>query len=142
MIKVPLLLPLLLGVIVGSAVWYWDAHPSFTDSSVITSFGGTVASISTTMLGFLLAALAVLASISHTHLLTVMREHGHYRDLLNTMLVGFLCFLICAVLGLGLLFGYPLGKWVACLLVGTHVAAFASLLDVGRKLSLVLMNLK
>lgn len=136
------LTPLLVGLIAGISAWHWGAHPGFADASAISSFGGTVASISTTMLGFLLAALAVLASISHTHLLTVMREQGHYRDLLNTMLIGFLFFLVCAVCGLTLLFGYPLEKWLGCLLVGVHVAAFVSLLDVGRKLWLVLRNLR
>lgn len=136
------LVPLFVGLIAGISAWHWGAYPGFVDASAISSFGGTVASISTTMLGFLLAALAVLASISHTHLLTVMREQGHYRDLLNTMLTGFLFFLVCAVCGLTVLFGYPLEKWFGSLLVGVHVAAFTALLNVGRKLWLVLRNLR
>ena len=48
----------------------------------------------------------------------------------------------CAVLGFTLLFGYELEKWFGCLLVVAHVAAFVSLLDVGRKLWLVLRNLR
>ena len=142
MITNPVLLPSLLGLAAGGAAWYWGAYPSFTDPGAVTSFGGPVASISTTMLGFLLAALTVLASISQTHLLKVMREHGHYHDLLNTMLTDFLFFLLCAVLGFTLLFGYELEKWFGCLLVVAHVAAFVSLLDVGRKLWLVLRNLR
>lgn len=137
-----LFIPSLIGVAAGGAAWYWGAYPSFSEAGAIASFGGTVASISTTMLGFLLAALTVLASISHTHLVKVMREHGHYHDLLDTMLTDFLFFLLCAVLGFTLLFGYALDKWFGCLLVVAHVAAFVSLLDVGRKLRLVLRNLR
>lgn len=137
----PLFAPGVLGVGSGIAAWYWGAYPSFNDVAATSSFGGTVASISTTMLGFLLAALAVLASISHTHLLGVMREQGHYRDLLNTMLVGFVFFLMCAVEGFSVLFGVNLTPGLGCALVGTHIAAFVSLFDIGRKLWLVLRNL-
>ena len=138
----PLSIPALLGAVAGYFAWHWSAYPVFSDAASASAFGGTVASISTTMLGFLLAALAVLASISHTHLLGVMREHGHYRDLLNTMLVGFVFFLSCAIEGFSVLFGLTLTPVLGSAIVGTHVAAFMALLDVGRKLWLVLRNLK
>lgn len=138
----PLVFPSALGVGTGYSAWHWSAYPTFADVAAASAFGGTVASISTTMLGFLLAALAVLASISHTHLLGVMREHGHYRDLLNTMLVGFVFFLLCAMAGFSVLFGVSLTPLLGSAVVGAHVAAFVSLLDVGRKLWLVLRNLK
>lgn len=138
----PFIAPTITGVGAALASWHWKTYPSFVDASSVASFGGTVASISTTMLGFLLAALAVLASISHTHLLKVMREQGYYRDLLDTMLVDFLLFLLCAVLGISLLFGFPLTPYAACVAVGFHAAAFVSLMDVGRKLWFVLRNLK
>lgn len=139
---IPLIIPGLFGVGAGYAAWHWGVYPAFSDVSAASAFGGTVASISTTMLGFLLAALAVLASISHTHLLGVMREQGHYRDLLNTMLIGFVFFLLCAIEGFSVLFGVSLTSWLGSALVGTHVAAFVSLLDIGRKLWLVLRNLR
>jgi len=136
------LVPTILGLCAGLAAWLFGAYPAFSDPAAASAFGGTVASISTTMLGFLLAALAVLASISHTQLLSAMRERGHYRDLLNTLLIGFVFFLVCALSGLAILFGLSLMHWFACALVGLHVSAFASLLDIGRKLWLVLRNLK
>lgn len=138
----PLIVPSALGAGAGYAAWHWSTYPSFVDVAAAGAFGGTIASISTTMLGFLLAALAVLASISHTHLLGVMREQGHYRDLLNTMLVGFIFFLLCAIEGFSVLFCVSLTPWLGSALVGTHVAAFVSLLDIGRKLWLVLRNLR
>lgn len=105
-------------------------------------FGGTVASISTTMLGFMLAALAVLASINHTHLVSMMRAYGYYRDLLITMMIGCLLFMACAIFGFALLFGVPSEPKLLCALVALHVAALVSLIDVGRKLWLVLANLR
>ena len=105
-------------------------------------FGGTVASISTTMLGFMLAALAVLASINHTHLVSMLRAYGHYRDLLLTMMIGGLLFMACAILGFTLLFGMPAETKLLCALVSLHVAALVSLIDIGRKLWFVLANLR
>jgi hypothetical protein len=138
----PLFIPLVMGLVASSASWFWDVYPSFKEEATLSAFGGSVASISSTMLGFLLAALAVLASISHTHLLKVMREQGYYRDLLDTMLIGFLLFLLCAISGFCLLFGMQLSSKVGMVLIGLHTAAVVSLLDIGRKLWLVLRNLK
>lgn len=138
----PLFIPLLMGAAASGACWFWNVYPSFKEEATLSAFGGSVASISSTMLGFLLAALAVLASISHTHLLKVMREQGYYRDLLDTMLIGFLLFLLCAISGFGLLFGMQLSPKVGIGLIGLHTAAVVSLLDIGRKLWLVLRNLK
>ncbi len=138
----PLFIPLVMGLVASSASWFWDVYPSFKEEATLSAFGGSVASISSTMLGFLLAALAVLASISHTHLLKVMREQGYYRDLLDTMLIGFLLFLLCAISGFCLLFGMQLSSKVGMVLIGLHTAAVVSLLDIGRRLWLVLRNLK
>ena len=138
----PLFISLLMGIAASGACWFWGVYPSFKEEATLSAFGGSVASISTTMLGFLLAALAVLASISHTHLLKVMREQGYYRDLLDTMLIGFLLFLFCAISGFGLLFGIQLTPKFGFVLVGLHTAAVISLFDIGRKLWLVLRNLK
>ena len=138
----PLFIPLVMGLVASSASWFLDVYPSFKEEATLSAFGGSVASISSTMLGFLLAALAVLASISHTHLLKVMREQGYYRDLLDTMLIGFLLFLLCAISGFCLLFEMQLSSKVGMVLIGLHTAAVVSLLDIGRKLWLVLRNLK
>lgn len=94
------------------------------------------------MLGFMLAALAVLASINHTHLVKMMRDSGHYRDLLVTMMTGCAFFTACAFSGYLLLFSMPVCQWFMPVLVGLHVGAAVALLDVGRKMWLVLANLR
>lgn len=101
-----------------------------------------MASIGTTMLGFMLAALAVLASINHTHLVKMMRTTGHYRDLLQTLFIGCVLYLLCAVGGFAMLFGAGSHQLLLYALVGLHVAALVSVLDVVRKFWFVLNNLE
>ena len=134
--------PFLAGLASSAAAWWWNFVPKFSDAAAASSFGGTVASISATMLGFMLAALAVLASINHTHLVSMMRRYGHYEDLLLTMFLGCLLFLACTLAGYLLLFGVQFGTIRLSCLIGLHVAALVSLLDVGRKLWMVLKNLR
>lgn len=138
----PIITPLLSALASLAASWYWGIYPSFANSDGAVSFGGTVASISTTMLGFMMAALAVLASINQTHLVKMMRQYGHYKDLVHTLVFGCLLFLACAVLGLLMLFGLPSSPRFLCAVVALHVGAFVSLIEVGVKLWLVLTNLR
>jgi len=138
----PLYAPLVTGLAAGVAAWHWAFHPTFADAAAVAAFGGTVASISTTMLGFILAALAVLASITQTHLVKQMQVYGHYSDLLRTMLTDSLFFMTCALCGFAILFGVQAKEWLLSLILGLHVAAFVSLIDVGRKLWFVLVNLR
>lgn len=94
------------------------------------------------MLGFMLAALAVLASINHTHLIGMMKKTGHYADLLSTLFVGGVMFLLCLVLGFALVMGLQPTAPAMSVIVGVHIGALVSLLDVGRKFWLVLSNLR
>lgn len=137
-----LLIPILAGAAFATAAWRWGLYPTLQDANAVVSFGGTLASISATMLGFMLAAFAILASIAGTHLVQQMQTYGHYSDLLKTMLVDCTLFLFCAVSGYALLFGAPAKPWLLVLIGGLHMAAVVSLIDVGRKLWLVLSNLR
>lgn len=130
--------PPLVSLLSGWAAWHWGVYP---DPGDLVSFGGAVSSVSVTMLGFMLAALAVLASINHTHLVGIMRKTGHFRDLLITLFTGCFVFLLCAIIGIGLLFGLPAYPWLMSVLVGIHVGGLVSLMDIGRKFWLVLINL-
>ncbi len=132
---------MLVGTAAAVASKHWHVYPTF-DASALLSFGGSIASTSSTMLGFMLAALAVLASINHTHLVKMMRDSGHYRDLLLTMMTGCAFFTACALAGYLLLFGMPACPWLLPIVVGLHVGAAISLFDVGRKMWLVLSNLR
>lgn len=94
------------------------------------------------MLGFMLAAMAVVASISHTHLMRMMQEYGFYDDLLRRLFAGAFVFFVCTLCSGIILFGYVPGTNYRAALVGLHVAALVSLLDVGHKFWMVLKNLR
>lgn len=136
----PVKLPLLAGTAGAAACAYIGALPPYMPSDVF-AVAGAISSIAATMLGFMLAALAILASISDTHLVSTMRRTGHYADLLNTLLAGCAIYLAVAASGVALLLGLGLSGRVWVGLVGLHCAALVSLLDIGRKLYRVLRNL-
>lgn len=138
----PMLAPLLAGAVIALASWHFGWAPGLPDQSAVLGFAGSVASIAATMLGFMLAALAVLASISNTTLVERMKKTGHYDDLLHTIFFGSLLFLAIVLGGFALLFGAPPVRWLLAVLSGLHVAALVSLADIGRKFHLVLKNLR
>jgi len=136
--------PVVLALVAG-AVAGWCARRfewiSIADPDLMT-FAGTLAQIACTMLGFLLAALAVLASINHTHLVKMMKQTGHYRDLLLTLFTGCVAFFACLLMSMAILFGLRLGADYMALLLGANVAALVAVIDAGRKLWMVLSNLR
>lgn len=137
-----MLVPLIAGAITATASCYFGFAPDLPDPAAVLGFAGSVASIAATMLGFMLAALAVLASISNTTLVNQMKQTGHYDDLLRTIFFGCVLFLLIASFGFALLFGAPRVPWLLAALLGLHAAALVSLLDIGRKFHLVLYNLR
>lgn len=138
----PVFAPLLAVAATGLASWHYGWAPSLPDAAAVLGFAGSVASIAATMLGFMLAALAVIASISNTSLVERMKKTGHYDDLLQTIFVGCMFFLAIALCGFALLFGAPPERWLLAVLMGLHAAALVSLVDIGRKFRLVLVNLR
>ncbi|NUZ07660.1 hypothetical protein [Piscinibacter koreensis] len=138
----PALIPVLV-LVASAAVCRWGGVTvTVAEPGALLTVGGTVASVSATMLGFLLAALAVLASINHTHLVRMMRQTGHYKDLLHTVFASCATFLLCLLLGFTLALGFEIPGWTRGAIVPAHLAALASLVDVGRKFWLVLCNLR
>ncbi|MBK1711289.1 hypothetical protein CKO43_00670 [Rubrivivax gelatinosus] len=123
-----------------AATW-GGVRPVPADTESTRAIAGAATSVGATLLGFMLAALAVLASVNNTHLVQMMRRSGHYRDLLETLFAGCAVMLACTVLGFGLLLGITPSKLVISLLVAVHVGALASVLDAGRKFWLLLAHL-
>lgn len=106
------------------------------------ALGGTIAQVGSTMMGFLLAAAAVLASINHVHLVKMMRLTGHYQDLLySTVWAGFL-FMLCTAVGGVMAFGFVGNDGFVRLVAAVNVAAFVSMVFVAFKLYLVLTSLR
>ncbi len=135
-------LPIAVGALIGAVDWHWEVVKAISDSGSACALGGAVASVGATLLGFMLAAMAVLASINQTHLVAMMRKYGHYDDLLGTLFMGCVLMLACTISGFVVLFGMTLSVHVIAVILGLHVAALFSLLDVGRKFRLMLSNLR
>jgi hypothetical protein len=138
----PAVLPLGASAIAGLAAWYFEMQPAVDRPEDRIAFASAIASVSVTMLGFMLAALAVLASINHVHLVSMMKKTGHYIDLLVTIFIGAIFFLLCGLFGYAILFGYVPRPHGWALLASVHVGALFALLDVGRKLWMVLSHLR
>lgn len=138
----PGLAPALAGLAAAVVARQLGWIPQLSSDEIILTFGGTIASIATTMLGFMLAALAVLASINHTHLVKMMRASGHYRELLHTLFVGSLLFLLCAICGFLVIFGAAPTALFLQIAIGLHIAALVSLFEVGRKFWFVLSHIQ
>jgi hypothetical protein len=128
------------GFCASLGLWLGAAVPSAVAADTI-AFAGAIASVSGGLLGFMLAALAVVASISGTHLLAMMRKTGHYRSLLATLFLGAAWLLVCLLLSLALLFGWQPTPLITVAFTSVLGAVLAMLLDTGRKFWLVLTNL-
>jgi hypothetical protein len=138
----PSIPPLLAAACAGGAAWHWKLLDSKLSPDQATALASTVASVGATLLGFMLAALAVLASINHVHLVQMMRKTGHYKDLIATLFGGAVWMLVCTVLGFTLLLTPSPSQLLLCALVAAHAAALVALLDTGRKFWLVLTHLQ
>lgn len=102
---------------------------------------GALSSVMATLLGFVLAALAILATIANTRLVRNMRRTGHYFVLLQRM---YGCIVAC---GAGILLAVTLIlvndpiRLGAYLLAGWSCLCAAVIIDMSRKLWMVLTHL-
>lgn len=99
------------------------------------------AQISATMLGFLIAALSILASISGHRLLRNMQKTGHYRVLLKGFFVNSTAYAVAMLASFVPLIFKPLFPFAPLVSLVTFTFATVLLVDIGRKLWLVLHNL-
>jgi hypothetical protein len=137
-----LVIPILVAIV--SCFFLNGSVKPLQDANALISIGSGVAAIGATMLGFMLAALAILASISGSILVKQMAANGYYDDLVDTIFASCTVFFVCLIVGFVLMFlsnvKYP--QWSIVFIIGLHIVAVSTLLDVGRKFWLVLGNLK
>jgi hypothetical protein len=124
----------------GHAVWYWSLLKGLEPGDMRTA-AGVVAQLSGTMLGFVLAALAVLTTVLDTVLVRNMQRTGHFRVLLRRMLCSIGAFGLATIGGAVIIFVPKPQEWHACVLIGFTTLAIAVLLDVCSKFWFVLRNL-
>ncbi len=136
----PFVIGVMIALIASAGLHYLDWIPKPSDGDRAAVFG-TLAQVAGTMLGFMLTALAVIASITNTELVRRMRSTGHYNELLQNLFCGSLLFLFCAVLSLLSLLGVSLPPFAMAALFGLHIAALVELLIIGWQFWLTLRNL-
>lgn len=102
---------------------------------------GVLSQVSGTMLGFVLAALAILTTLGNTRLVANMQQTGHFSMLLKRMFGSIVAFGLGTVAGAAVLFVPALElKWIYPL-IGISIFSIILLADVCRKLWLVLENI-
>lgn len=102
---------------------------------------GLLAQVSATMLGFLLAALAILASISGSRLIRNMQKTGHFVVMLNRFFVNTIAFGFSMVASISASLLYARIGDGALIASGLFVFSCLLLCDVGWRFWLVLTEL-
>lgn len=126
----------------GAAFACWTYGPEYmVQGTELRQWAGIVAQVSGTMLGFLLAALAVLASIAQTRLVRNLMRTGHFQHLLRRMLWCSTFFLLLTLSGLAAVVSTRQSEALAIAVCAIGTAALVLLLDVGVKFAKVLLAL-
>lgn len=105
------------------------------------AMSSTVAQIAAALVGLILAALAMLLSMSNHALIVNMGVSGHLHLLVGRMLISMSIFMGVAVLGLVFMVKSDVGSWDINAMFVMGCVAATSLLEVFRKISRVLWSL-
>lgn len=136
------------GVAIGGAAVAWLLRDRFPpagtafDLATLVSAAAAVAGVAGTMLGFMIAALAILASIAGMRLLRNMQRTGHYHVLLGRLFITSVFFALLLVTSLAALFFHPIFPSIWAAMFGLMTSAAVALFDAMRKFAIVLFALK
>lgn len=134
-------LSLVLSVAFGGVAWYRGMLDCIADAE-LRSAVGIASQISATMLGFLIAALSILASISGHRLLRNMQKTGHYRVLLRRLFWNSGAYGLAMVLAfLAVLLNGEWFKPMSLMALTSFTYATLFLIDIGWRFWLVLINI-
>lgn len=136
--------PLMLVIvsIVFFSVAYLQGYELFKNGTEFFSVISTFCQVSATMMGFMLAALAILASITDKPLLVKMNQQGHYSDLLTHLFAAsFVYFIIFGMTAYMLITGES-ASLVRLLVLTLIVSGGVATMQVGYKFWIVLKNLR
>lgn len=125
-----------------SCVFYFTGHEVFEPKAEFVSVVATFCQVSATMMGFMLAALAILASITDKPLLERMNQQGHYSDLLTHLFIAsFIYFTVFIATG-WLLISSPSTSFIRSLILVLMVTGCLATIQVGYKFWVVLKKLR
>jgi hypothetical protein len=141
----------------GREIWFWSkaalvagaAGWATSHFSLLVGIGipeirngaGVIAQLSGTMLGFVLAALAILLTVVNTRLIRNMQRTGHFSVLLRRMLICLLSFGATTVAGAAFLFAPQVTLPWCSALIALTLFSVVTLGDVCWKFWVVLHNL-
>lgn len=129
------------GILSGILSYYFKISIVIGTLDQQISVLGTLAQVSVSMMGFMLAALAILASISDKPLLKNMANMGHFKDLLLSLFTASAVYMLTFLIaGSVLVFGEYGLHW-RDLIFGSLCANIIATLQIGWKFWKVLSNL-
>lgn len=108
-----------------------------SDESLRAAYG-VLAQIGATMLGFILAALAILMTLANSRLIRNMQKTGHFQLLLRRMLVAVVSFAFVSLISTALIFVPVANNVLAYINISALVFSSFLLFDVTKKLWIVL----
>lgn len=114
---------------------------SLVEVSKASSVGAAMTSVAATMLGFMLAALSVLASISGFDFVKNLMVGNHYKDLLKNLFIGCFEILLLLIFSLVLLFGNGFNLFFSSVYISLLITCVLMLVEVGYKFWLVLKHI-
>jgi hypothetical protein len=124
-------------ILLGALLHHRSVLCGLSDESLKAAYG-VVAQIGTTMLGFVLAALATLMTLANSRLIKNMQKTGHYQLLLRRMLVTMVSFAIVSFISTVLIFSPNANNPIAYVNLSALIFSSLLLFDVTRKLWIVL----
>lgn len=127
-------------LIAAGGAWYLDIFQQL-DAATFRNAAGIVAQIGATMLGFVLAALAILATVVNTRLIRNMQRTGHYRVLLRRMFGAVAAFGFVTIAGLVFIFMPTVQSIYVYPFIALILFSVLLLLDVSVKFWMVLHHL-
>lgn len=130
----------LVGALGGLCLWGF-AKPSFNVND-LRSISGTVAQVAATMMGFLFAALAILASIANMRLLRNLQRSGGYHVLLARILISAIYFFLTMSFSLSVMVFPTSVKFATEIGGGLLIASCYALCESTWKFAAVLFSLK
>ncbi|WP_233405863.1 hypothetical protein [Enterobacter roggenkampii] len=132
---------LVLSCILTTLTWYMGWFRGLDDSA-IRSASSVAAQVSATLLGFLIAALAILASVTGSRLIRNMQESGHYRVLLKKIFIVSVWYALSLIVGCWAVISPIQFLYVSAFIcLGTFLASVLMLGDIGWRFWMVLKNI-
>ncbi|HDU8695023.1 TPA: hypothetical protein RG731_000182 [Morganella morganii subsp. morganii] len=132
---------LFISCILTLSAWYFEWFYEL-DNSAIRSAASVAAQVSATLLGFLIAGLSILASVSGNRLLKKMQSSGHYHVLLKKIFIVSIWYALSLVIGCWTVISPANSLFISAYIsLFAFLSAMLMLGDIGWRFWLVLKNI-